>query len=741
MNRPQINAQLLQLVKSYWQWRWVWLSSTAAFTLLGVLYVVFLKSDTWVASQGLIIRDEANGAVMRLGRFQSQTEMKAAQETVLEMSRNTQVLQDALQQVGRSPTWFGWSTNTSAPTPAEIESLAKNCIEVRAPRGAELGTTEVIYLDVKQDSRGRALQLSKAVCEALENQLQNVRQARADGVISELTTAKDAASAALQLATARLQEIEAEAGADLSDLRGLTDSNTGGSTNKQLLDTVKSELRQVELNRHQLTIDMNLAVESFDNPDALLLTPTRLVSNQPGIKKLREGLADAAITTAGLKGRYTENNPLVQAAVENEEQIRDQLRTELGVAIQTLAKDIEVADQQLTTLRSQQEQLESRLTKLARIRAQYSNVVSEVRARNLQLQETERELAQAMASRDAALTSSLITRLDSPIVGDRPIGPGRTTIAAGFTMCGLFFGLGLVFLLLPTEGEGGFGRRRSDLFRTRGRRAADVLASDAALASPSLPADAVQPDPNSSDAHRAPSASLPERRTPASSAAALPAATVSPKPTPETAPERQQTPSDKSAQPLSKLADQLRLAPDSHAPDSHATDSHATDSPAAPDATTGEATAPAAAEPLAVAEQKAAAAEAPPAAAADNASPTTPASHGAVGAQSDDFFAAFAPPVSPAPSNAAEPQKLQFARSSKDKPARGATRQPAAEPPGGPDKSSADVAGASADSSKLPAKPSEADERQSLAAAHAIISAALKNSFAGQTLPNSTPLP
>jgi polysaccharide biosynthesis transport protein len=475
MNTPNVsNQQLVELAKTYWQWRWVWVSTTAAFSVLGLVYVLFLKSDIWVASQGLIVRDEANGAVMRLGRFQSQTEMKAAQETVLEMARNSSVVHEALATVGREPSWFGLYQSKTPPSPSEIESLAKSGIEVRAPRGAELGTTEVIYLDVKQKSTARAVKLSIALCDALENQLKAVRQARASAVVAELTTARNAAQQSLQEATAVLQKIEAEAGSDLSDLRGLTDSNSGGNTNRQVLDTIKAEIRQVELQKNQLAIDLNLAKESFDNPDHLLVTPSRLVANHAGLRKLREGLADAKIATSGLKGRFFETSPMVHAAVETEGRIRDQLREELGLAVQTLLKDIEVTDQQFNKLQSQQRLLESRLSRLAEIRAEYSNTVSAVRARNQDLQEIERELAQANASLEAAAISSLVTRLDAPIVGESPIGPGRSTILAGVTFGGLFFGLGVVFLLTPLDGKFNYGRRLNDQTRNDSRRVNDV---------------------------------------------------------------------------------------------------------------------------------------------------------------------------------------------------------------------------------------------------------------------------
>lgn len=481
MEFPKINnPQLVALAKTYWQWRMLWLATTGLFAALALFYVVFLKGDTWVASQALMVRDEANGAVMRLGRFESQTEMKAAQETILEMARNAQVLHDALSNFGRPPTWRSWLFGDAPPTAAEVDALARNGIQVRAPRGAELGTTEVIYLDVKQETPERALKLNRVVCDALENRLQQVRQARADGVITELQTAKETAAAQLKQATNRLTRIETETGADLSDLRGMTDSNSGGSGTRQVLDTIKSELRNAELAVQQTETDLQLAKDSYQNPDQLMLTPSSLVNSQAGLKTLRDGLANATINTSQLQGRYTQSHPLVIAALEAEANLREQLRIQLGLSIQTLSKDLDLANERLSKLNAQRLQLEERLENIARIRATYSNLASEVKARNQQLQDAERDLGQAQASRDAAMTSSLITRMDEPQIGEKPIGPGRSTIVAGATISGLFFGLGIVFLLSPIDGGVGYGRRRLDFSGIVGRRATDHIANAAA---------------------------------------------------------------------------------------------------------------------------------------------------------------------------------------------------------------------------------------------------------------------
>ena len=470
---PITNTKFVEIVKTYWAWRRLWMATTIAFSGIGLVYVLFLKSDTWTAAQGLIVRDEANGAVMRLGRFQSQTEMKAAQETILEMARNSQVLREALLDVGPEAGWFGAvSISKNWPSQSEVTALADHAISVRAPQGAEFGTTEVIYLDVKQKTGERALELNRAVCKALDNRLRLVRIARADGVIEELTRATAMTEEELRLATEQLQVIEREAGADLSDLRGLSEANGNGSTSRQMLDTVKTELRQIENQHIQLLTDRNLLGETQRDPEQLLSAPASILTAHPGLKKLREGLADAQLNSSQLRGRFTTSHPLVYVALTSEKEIKSQLQGELALALATTEKDVENSQKRIDNLRRQQRQLEERLERLARIRADHDNLNNEVRARIRIHQDAEKQLADARASRDAALSSSLLTPLDEPVLGERPAGPGRSTIFLGMTVAGLFFGLGIVFLLTPLDGNTSqsdrwnekLGRRISDRF-------------------------------------------------------------------------------------------------------------------------------------------------------------------------------------------------------------------------------------------------------------------------------------
>jgi polysaccharide biosynthesis transport protein len=468
MFTDQTSNSIAKLLKICRQWWWVWIGTTVLFGAIGLCYVTFFKNDVWVASQGLIVRDEANGAVMRLGRFQSQTEMKAAQETIVELARNPHVLTNALAAIGPDPS-TGRTTNW--PDAKDVESTIKS-VAVRAPRGAEMGTTEVIYLDTKHGSRQRAYQLNLAICDALEARLQEVRRARADGVLAELTTARDTAVRDLASATDRLQEMERQAGADLGDLRGMTDAGSGTNSSRIQLDAIKNERHQADLRLQQMVLDLDLVDQALTSTEQLL-GPNTIVNSQPGLKKLREGLADARIQAAQLQGRFTLDHPQVIASVKAERGLEVRLRQEYELARVSLANDVGLAQRRIEDLKQQQSQLEIRLANLASMRAEYGNVLAEVRARSQIVQDAQRELSEVQAARDAANSCSLVTRIDEPLASETPVGPGRSTIFAGTTIVGLIFGLGAIFLLTPFEGAMGYGRRHSDFEPVAGRRQSD----------------------------------------------------------------------------------------------------------------------------------------------------------------------------------------------------------------------------------------------------------------------------
>jgi uncharacterized protein involved in exopolysaccharide biosynthesis len=449
-------------------WAPLWIATTLGCGLLGAVYAFFLKQDVYLASQALLVRDEANATMMRLGRFESQTQMKAAQETIMEMAKNRQVVRDALSEVGpESRGWSPWALLGSLMTPAkfpsdqEVETFALSNISVHAPKGVEFGNTEVIYLDVKGSSQERALALVKAVSNSLDLRLRQVRQTRAESVIHELQTAKSAAQKELAETSNRIQQMERDAGALLPDLRGMTDAVSSGTSRSQI-DQIMNELRTAQSQLEQSLADQKLLEEALANPTAYVVAPGSLLNAQPGLKKLREGLADAQLSMSQLKGKFTDSHPLVEASRDAQTTIEQQLTSALEASKTTLSQDIATSQKRIEQLNQQKQMAEGRLDSLAGIRTQYANLASELKTRSTILEETERQLAEATASREASQTVSLLSLLDAPQVGDNPIGPGRAVLTILCSVGGMLLGMGFVLAVTPIDGATRFGRRWAD---------------------------------------------------------------------------------------------------------------------------------------------------------------------------------------------------------------------------------------------------------------------------------------
>ena len=450
----------------------VWVGGTLLFGAAGVVFSL-LSSETWSARQPLVVRDEATNSVERLGRFASQTELKTAQETLLEMVQNPVVIAAALREVGpanglRSSAW---------PSTKLIDEVATEKVNITAPKGSEFGSTEVVYLQVKAESQQRAADFCKAMFRNLTDYLRTVRRVRADSMISELTEACDVAKRDLDEVAETLRQIEIKFGSDLGDLRNLNDTISGDGTIRRELETTIRELQQADqlLRKHE-SLHQLLVVGSRD-PQQLLISGHDLLSSQPSLERLKIGLIEAQLKTSELSGSLTAENPKLIAAVAREAEVRQRIQDEAAAVILAMEPALQLERDRIERLKTKQQKLETRLAELAEARTSYAKVDAEVRNRTEQLAAAQSALAEAKASREAALSSNLLVELGPPQVSDSPIGVSGfiTTLAA--STAGLIFGLGIVFLVAPGPTEERYGRRWSDYLASGGRRASDRQAS------------------------------------------------------------------------------------------------------------------------------------------------------------------------------------------------------------------------------------------------------------------------
>ena len=430
--------EVLGILATHWR-RWL-----VPAVLLGVIAAVYatVSPSTWQASQALMIRNEATNSDSAQGKFSRSDEMKTVQETILELVKSRVVLAGALEEIGppadsaRQAAW---------PTDRDIDQL-RQAVKLVPPKGAEFGSTEVFYLEVRDHDRLRTLAASGAIFRQLQAQFQQLRDLKAQSMIDELNKAAALARANLAESIARLNKIETHVGSDLAELRLLNDSTSNDGTLRRTAAEIESELRQTRSAAKANQQLLALLKSGQDDPGQLLATPGRLLESQPALRRLKDGLVDAQLRAAGLESRMSPLHPLVQSARQAEEEIGRQLHDELAIAIRGVEGDLRLNTDRVATLEKQLAQANERLSRLAGLRAAYSSQVAETASRTKLLERAEQNLAEAHATHASAKAASLLSCIDVPDAGIRPVSPSRAMIVLAGVAGGLLLGFGVVFL-------------------------------------------------------------------------------------------------------------------------------------------------------------------------------------------------------------------------------------------------------------------------------------------------------
>ncbi len=227
--------EYLQLLLKYWK-LWFWpalLVSSAA------LIYAALKPNTWEAVQTLVIRNEAANNDRGPGKFAQVEEMKTVQETILELVRGRSVLKTAMKRVGPPAD----CKNPKAwPSDRDVDEL-RGMVKLVPPKGAEFGKTEVFYLAVRDRDHDRALELNMAICEQLQNEFQQLRDAKAQSMIAELTKTVSLSQTDLADSTAKLTATEKRIGGDLAELRAMQEVGSGDSALRRSGEEIRAAPR------------------------------------------------------------------------------------------------------------------------------------------------------------------------------------------------------------------------------------------------------------------------------------------------------------------------------------------------------------------------------------------------------------------------------------------------------------------------------------------------------------------
>ena len=429
-----------ELVQLLLKKRMLWLVPAIAGGLLAAAYSL-VTPRYWEASQGLVVRQETAGSRGQTpGKFADLYEMRTLQETILEVAKSQEVIVGTLKAVDQR-----MGRTAGEPTALEVEELRER-LKMLPPHGGEFGKTEVFYFYVKDTNRTRAIELVGELCRQLDIALKALRTERAQSLVTELQEQVNLAMAANAEQTDRLSAFEKEVGPDLSELRMLHSASSGQSDLRTEVVQLEADARKFSTQVREADELLKLLTAAAQDPQKLVATPNSLLTTQPAVRQLKDGLIKAQITTARLQGTRSLEHPQVQAAIEAEKQIQDDLHGELLTAIRGAEVERDLAQQRLTANGDRLKEIQGRLARLAEQRAEYSNRVAAVDNSRASLDQARRNLSVARAAEAAAQGASLVTRIGEPETGAHPVGPGRTIITLAGAVGGLMFGLGLVFL-------------------------------------------------------------------------------------------------------------------------------------------------------------------------------------------------------------------------------------------------------------------------------------------------------
>jgi uncharacterized protein involved in exopolysaccharide biosynthesis len=469
--------ELVRLLTAECKW---WIVPAVACGLLAAAYSLVMPRY-WDASQALVVRQETAGSQGATpGKFADLYEMRTMQETILELAKSREVVVATLKAVDQRLRGVAQEPDDQA-----VEAFRKR-LKMLPPDGGEFGKSEVFYFTMKDPSRERAIELVGELCRQLESGLRELRAARAQGLTAELTEQVALAAELHAQETKRLVEFESEVGSDLGELRMLHSGSSGQSDLRQEVVQLEADVRkyQAQVRESEQLLTMLRAAEN--DPTQLVATPNSLLTSQPALRRLKEGLVDSQLATAKLGGKRSADHPLVLAAVEAENRVRRDLHRELVTAIRGAEAEIQLGRNRVAATEALLQGLESRLGKLAERRGEYSNRVAAVDNSRITLDRARQNLSTAKAALAAAKSGSLVTRIDQPETGPYPAGPGRTVITLAGVVGGMMLGLALVFLKTAPASPPAIhsGRERRGVSNHRDR---DVASAEGLTSQPNPP--------------------------------------------------------------------------------------------------------------------------------------------------------------------------------------------------------------------------------------------------------------
>ena len=179
-----------------------------------------------------------------------------------------------------------------------------------------------------------------------------------------------------------MREVEVQFGTDLGELRSLNLTVSGDGANRRALEETRNELHTEQLELEKLEALHEVLVAGAKDPQHLLVSGGDMLTAQPSLQRLKDGLIDAQIQASQLSSIYTLENPKRRAAIATENEIKRRMQQETVNAIQAMQPMLKLQRDRVSRLETKQGELGKRLELLALARTDYAKIDAEVTHRN-----------------------------------------------------------------------------------------------------------------------------------------------------------------------------------------------------------------------------------------------------------------------------------------------------------------------------------------------------------------------
>jgi succinoglycan biosynthesis transport protein ExoP len=447
MTGSDSNQRLEYVLLTLYRYKIVWIAPAILGAVLALYYATMLSPQIWSARQSMIVRDDLLGQSYKPGRFDSIESMKSAQETILEIARQPQVIRNAMVKLGPPENLKGESAIAEWPNEETIEDM-QDAVLIHAPNGAEFGKTEVIVLNVKQTTPERSLKFIELLLIEIIAKVDEVRSMRLQSMEVELTRVRDAAMAELKKSKDKLTQMDKALGSDIATMNALSDPQNSDNSIKRDISQIRIEKREATLELEKRNALLSQLKEAKTKPDRILGLSAGMIGILPALDDLKKEMIEKQAEFAVAMGVYQPGHPKYARSKKAIDAMRQQIHLELDLCIAAMENEVKDANTRWSRLDNEMKSLDLQLTKLSENRTEILTLVAELKERTEIANKAQSNLAEIKSLAEAGV-SNLIARVDEPQVSTRPDGPGKKLkiLVGGFA--GLMLGLGIVLLIAP----------------------------------------------------------------------------------------------------------------------------------------------------------------------------------------------------------------------------------------------------------------------------------------------------